>query len=183
MDKIKTAWEIALERSENIKIDESKIKEKLLIKKGQEIAASYLNNLEADIKTFNESFTKIKKDEENNVKEGIVKTLLNNINLPHDKYFEKSFLHLSNLALALNENSKESLDNILKLYNSYIDSQSKLVQDIKAQYGQMFQQKHPNIPIEQNPEFLKVLERNISALNDQASTMLKDFKQTLSNIL
>ncbi len=187
MAKIKSALEIALERSTDIDVDLNKIKEKELIKKGKALVGTYLNDLNKKPKDVLNKLKKYKDNDYNLVKKGIVDTIINNIKLPRDKVFDTYFNHISNLFISLADDKEQAttgFENINKLFLSYNESKEQLLEKIKEQFAPMNQ--NPNIPLEQNPEFMKILENNFNSLNDQAQEMLNNFieqiKMTISKV-
>ncbi len=184
MGKIKSALEIALERSNDIDIDVNKIKEKELEKKGKALVGSYLNDL---TKTPDYVLNNLKKFNNKDiilVKKGINETIINNIKLPKDSLFETSFNHLSKLSIELSTDkakTKELFENINKLFLSYNDSKEQLVEKIKEQFAQINQ--NPDVPLEQNPEFMKILENNFNSLNEQANQMLENFMMQIKEFI
>lgn len=186
MSRIKSAWEIALERSESIDIDETSLKKKESIKKGKIICGTYLNDVQIKPSTVINKLNKVNKEEFDDVRNGIIQTIYNNIKLPKDKFFKANLDHLNLLAQSLSTNKEDvntCFSNLEKLYNSFIDSQEQLLTKLKEQYGSALQQQNPNVPLENNSEFIKIVEDNFNVLNEQASTMLNTFITELKTVL
>lgn len=80
MGRIKSAWEIALEKTADLHVDTEKIAHNNTVKKGSQITGSYLNNIDYTIEDFNKVF-----DEEKDKKalvEGIKNIIVLNVKLP-----------------------------------------------------------------------------------------------------
>ena len=87
MGRIKSAWEIALEKTQDIEIDEEKYRQETLLKEGMSLAGKYLNNPEM-------SYEQLEKDYSEGKKTGVVRTIFSNLGLPQDNSYKMRFERL-----------------------------------------------------------------------------------------
>ena len=80
MGKIRSAWEIALEKTENIQVDREKLKLEEDIKKARRAAGAFLNDEENKGESLEDDLNAIGNDKA--VREGVKLTVLQNLTLP-----------------------------------------------------------------------------------------------------
>jgi excinuclease ABC subunit A len=86
MARIKSAWELALEKTENLHVDLDKIKKDNTIKLGRKICGLYINDIDFSMEKFKSVYEK--ETDKTNLKEGIINSLLINLSLPKDLSFD-----------------------------------------------------------------------------------------------
>ncbi|MBG0767971.1 MAG: hypothetical protein H0S77_10250, partial [Spirochaetaceae bacterium] len=79
---IKSAWELALEKTENLQADPKKIKKEQLIKRGRQLAATFLMDIDATKEGTKKQYASYVGQEKDAVKEGMAITFLSNLSLP-----------------------------------------------------------------------------------------------------
>lgn len=190
--KIKTALEKALERAAAMpEISDSKLKEMDYFPKGQAIAGKYLHQ-GADIGPMLANF---EQDNLPYVKQGIMDTLLKNLNLPTDEatlntakraleafYYIKADHH--GLAQIIGEVEQ------LFLYYQQIVEQAKasvkaqlmpkfqaLQEQLSAQYGSQIE-----LDIEKQPDFHNELAKVLKQLNQRFGSAMEEVKEKLKNL-
>lgn len=193
MGKIKSALELAMEKTADLAIDREKLKQKDLRKKGQILASSILNRTEKDGESKLQSFSS---EDLNYVKEGIVETVIANIRLPlyinsdnNLELLEKTFSFISDKE----EIYSVIFDQLKQLFEKFIEDIQNLAEALKEQYmpvlmqkqQQMMQQTGQNVQIEpeQDPEFMELLSKNRKALEEQYNTVIAQAKTELSKII
>ena len=88
---IKSAWELALEKTEGLQIDSEKIKSELTIKEGRQIAAALLNDIDVTKEETAERHNAFSGEKKRLIKEGMALTLLSNLTLPRNTLFKDTF--------------------------------------------------------------------------------------------
>jgi len=193
---IKSALEIALERTKDVKSDPGTIKSDKLIKEGQKLASDYLFNIDVD-KTDLEK--KIKKFSDENKKffiEGLKKTFLSNLHLPKTDNFEEILDKLKAGLIAITANKKNAtvmIEQIKQFYTQYLENRSQLIEALKQQYAPRLMQKQQEmaerygqevtLSPDQDPEFMELLKSNLLKLETQYSESLSKAKEELDKIL
>lgn len=196
MGKIKSAWEIALEKTEHITIDPEKIRHDEWIKKGRQLAGSYLNNIDRTIEEATTDYEACTQEEKPAVTEGIRIAVMQNITLPVDDYYHDRFVKTRNLAELISvEKSQVAavFDQLQNLFSEYIQMQDMLLQRLKEQYQPILEQKQAqyrqqygqNITLqpEQDPEFIKLLQQHYKQMESQYQQAMEEAKQQLSALL
>ena len=82
MARIKSAWEIALEKTQDIEIDEAKYRSDTLLRDGMALAGGYLNNTDQSLDVVAAKYASYNADDKTIVRTGMVSTIMSNISLP-----------------------------------------------------------------------------------------------------
>ncbi len=193
---IKSAWELALEKTEGLTIDSEKIKADLTIKEGRQLAAAFLNDIdmtkEATIKRYNT----YSGDKKLLVKEGMALTLLSNLTLPRNALFRETFGKVLDLGLIIadsNEQITQILGQLEGFFTQYLENQDDLIDRLKAQFEPHLRQKEaqlraqygPNFTLraEQDAEFMKILDQQLAKLDEQYTQILSQAKDQIKELL
>ncbi|MGE4584593.1 MAG: DUF6657 family protein [Sphaerochaeta sp.] len=193
---IKSAWELALEKTEALQADPEKIKRDLKVKEGRQLAATFLNDIDATKEVTEQKYASYQGQAKEAVKEGMVLTLLSNLALPRNKMFKDSFAKVIDLGLILgsgNEQLSELLGQLEGFFSQYLQNQDDLVERMKQQFAPHLQQKEaqlrqqygPNFTLrpEQDPEFMKLLDKQLSQLDEQYANILGQAKEQIKEML
>ena len=182
MGRIKSAWEIALEKTQDIKVDPEKLKRDELLTLSRKLAGSFL----IDYSMTDEAFLKALDDMENKAlaSRTILETVVANLSLPSNEYYTDRLQRLGqmmNLASPQNEEAQEAFSQLEGLFAQYIVAKADLLKRLKDQYQQMAKQKgtYPD----NDPEFVKLCDTYIDKLQSQFSEALEQMKSALSQAL
>lgn len=193
MGKIKSALELAMEKTADMAIDRDMLKQKELIRKGQILASSILNKSEKDGAAKLQTY---KGKDLIYVKKGIGETLLSNIRLPLYINSEDN-LPLIEETFSLISKKEEIyslvFSQLKELFEKFLDDIQNLTEGLKQQYmpvlrqkqQQLMQQTGQNVQLEpeQDPEFLEILSKNRKALEDQYNNVIALAKAELIKII
>lgn len=193
---IKSAWELALEKTEALQVDPVKIKRDLKVKEGRQIAATFLNDIDATKEETEKQFAQFEGEDKQLVKEGMTLTLLSNLSLPRTAAFKDSFVKIVQLGLIVaegNEQAGELISQLEGFFSQYLENQDDLVERMKQQFGPHLEQKQaqlrkqygPNFILrpEQDPEFMKLLDKQLGQLDEQYTNILSQAKGQLKEML
>ncbi len=193
---IKSALEIALERTKDVKGDPNTVKQDKILKAGRKLASEYLNTLNFDIKKMNTQINEYNGEDRKIFLNGIIKTFIANINLPKNDSYEDILQKISQGLGELSSNKKDTvkmIDQIRQFYIQYLENKEQLIDAIKQQYGPRLMQKQQelaekygqnvNISPEQDPEFIEILQSNIQKLDTQYGESLTGAKEELAKIM
>lgn len=197
MAKIKSAWEIAMERTENLDIDPVKLKNDVLIKKGKQLAGKFLNDITYHESELKSELKKMNDEDKNLVLEGIKSIILINIALPNNDLYQDKNARLKELALLIKKNdntmASEAIAQLDTFYKQYFDNQDDLVEQLKKQFEPQLQQKSSqlskqygqevHLSAEQDPEIMKIIQQQVKKLQDQYTQTLNTFKEQISKSL
>lgn len=187
MSLLKSAWEIALERTEDIEIDTQKIRRDMLIDEGRRMAGAYLSDIEAQLSTLESSFKEKSDTEKPLITKGLAMTIIANIALPQSDDYMPRVEKMKDIATLIDIQEGEAVELIGQIgtfMGKYLDSRDNLLERARAQYKPLFEQKQQQqhaqygratySSMEQDPEFVQFIQKNYSQLSTQ-------FQQTLDN--
>lgn len=193
---IKSAWELALEKAENLQVDPVKIKRDLKVKEGRQLAGTFLSDIDATKESTKKQYDAVPIEDKEAFKEGMALTMLSNLALPRSAAFKENFAKVLDLGMILgegNEQLEQLLGQLEGFFSQYLENQEDLVERLKQQYAPALQQKEaqlrkqygPNFTLrpEQDPEFMKLLDKQLSQLDDQYTNILTQAKLQIKELL
>ena len=195
MSKIRSAWEIALEKTENIEVDRDKLRKEENMRKARSLAGSFLNGDEQmTVSDLEKQYAAI--EDRNAAKEGIKLSLMQNITLSTEEdvtnRYEK-LLSLASLVSKGNEDVMALMNQIVSFLRQYPQHRKQLVEQLKQHFAPMLEQKAAqmkekygqDVPLsaENDPEFLKIAQQNLDQLAKQYEDTLRDAKEKLDALL
>ncbi len=194
MARIKSAWEIALEKTESLNIDVDKINKNNAIKLGRRICGLYLNDIDYTLEKFKKEYNEAK--DKASTKEGIVNNLLINLTLPSDLSFESTLDKINDIISEISDNSDEiinTINQVKEFFKQYLNHQDDLVNQMKEQFAPVLQQKEAQLQqqygpdfrysAEQDSEFMKLLDDNLKRLDQQYNETLDNVKEKIKQDL
>ncbi len=193
---IKSAWELALEKTASLEADPAKIRRDMKIKEGRQIAAAFLMDIDVKKEDTQAKYDAYPEDEKQTIREGMALTLLSNLALPRTPLFKEAFPNLLALGTIIAEGDEQITSLVSQVegfFSQYLQNQEDLIARMKEQFGphleqkqaQMRQQYGPNFVLrpEQDPEFMKLLDKNLAQLDDQYNGILDQAKDQLKQLL
>lgn len=194
MGKIRSAWEIALEKTENIQVDKEKLRLDEDIKRARMAAGAFLNDEENKGESLKDDLEKI--GNENAVREGVKLTVLRNLTLPQDTVLTDRYERLTALvAMMAGENSEAAalMSQITGFCKQYPEHRKQLIDQLKEQFAPMAEQKAAQlraqygqdvpVSLENDPEFLKIAQTQLDRLAKQYNDTLDGAKAQLKDML
>jgi len=198
MSKIKSALELALERTADVQVDRDAVRRDSAVKRGKAAAGSRLTDPKSE--SLRKIIDETEKDERDWVKNGIVDTLLANITLPR---YETDLDRFPAVADAIREigppkgHDAKNLDYLLEqysgLFRQYIDNLKQLEQQLRERWEPRLRQKEQQVrqqtgqtvrlSADQDPEFSKVLSEELSRLDGQYAEVLAQGKDEIRKLL
>ncbi|MFA6845517.1 MAG: DUF6657 family protein, partial [Sphaerochaetaceae bacterium] len=172
MSLIKSAWEIALEKTEHIQVDEQKIAKNAKRQEGRKLAADFLHNFDVTFEQTKKKLGMFKGEEKKQVIEGIVMAFLDNVSLPRNDQYKQEFAKVIQLSTLIGSKEVEQLtQQLLQFFEQYLAQQKQLTERLKQQYQPKLEQKQAQLAqqygddfvlkAEQDPEFIKMLDENL----------------------
>ena len=175
MGKIKSALEIALERTESVKGDKDSIALFQAKQKGKKLAGDFL---EGTVKSLEDEIKKEEKSARGNLKQGVFDVLVSRLNLPAA---EEDLKGLENAAQGLsaiidNKRFNEIAKQFNQIMKQYLEEASQYEEAVKRQYAPKLRQKEEELsrrlgrtikidPL-QDPEFVAFFNQHINALKE-----------------
>ena len=185
MGEIKTALEIALERTETVKSDKSSVEQFEMKRRGKKLANAFLDgevDLSAEIK-------KTQEDGRESLKRGIFDVLVTQIVLPAGKEDEKRIEKVGNGLQAVINDSQFSVmfKQLVQLFGQYLKESAQYEQAIRQQYAPKLRQKEEELSRRmgrevridpfQDPEFAAFYNQHMSALKGNYETVIEQAKE------
>jgi hypothetical protein len=179
MGKIKSALEIALERTESIKTDKASVGLFEARQQGKRLANDYLSNPSTSLEG---EINKIPKDQRESLKQGIFDVLAPQINLPNTADdLPRIEAAGKGLCLLINEKSPKEggrfngmIKQLVQLLSNYLNEAAQFDQAIRQQYAPKLRQKEEELSRRmgreiridpfQDPEFVNFYNQNFNAL-------------------
>ena len=193
---IKSALEIALERTKDVKSDPNTIKSDNLVKEGQKLASDYLNNTDGDLTDLEKKIKNLSDDNKKFFIEGLKKTFLSNLRLPKTNNYEDLLNKIMEGFSLFTANKKDAtimVEQIKQFFSQYLENRSQLIEAIKQQYAPRLMQKQKEmaerygqevtLTPDQDPEFIELLKSNLLKLETQYGESLSKVKEELEKLL
>lgn len=196
MGLIKTAMELALERTEGLKADRSGLKAQDAKRAGRMLAARRLE--EGPSFDLKKELSKVPKGEDHDAREGAAEAILARFQLPRDevslKGLEDAAAALASLAQGLGADKRilgvaKQLGDFMR---RYLEDSSRLEEGMAAQYAPKLRQKEQEIKRRtgqdmkidprRDPEFLSLLSKASGQLKGQYQEALDQAKEDLKAI-
>lgn len=194
MGKIKSAWEIALEKTEGITIDKEKMKYQSDVEKARKAAGSYMLADKADDEAF---ITNLKDIDPKAMKEGLLMTADANISLPEsEEGNEERFKRIKTIIAIASDNNSNALaltDELIGFLNQYPLHRKDLVEKMKAQYKPILDEKSEklskqygqdiHLTYENDKEFMEAASKNLERLENQYQQTVRNAKAQLKQMI
>lgn len=141
MSGIKSAYELAMERAKNIKVDPVEIKRKEREQIGKEAGSSFLNKPKYDLEKF---IKETGKDDITDILNGLMWVFKKNITLPYSTSDVDKLLKIKEGVLKLTDKEDEAnqiFTQLTTIFQQYIESSKTLLEQCKEQFAPRLQQK------------------------------------------
>lgn len=195
MSEIKSALELALEKTEGVHGNKEKLLEHDTIQQGKMIASKYLQDPENPENEIGGFLKGVEEKKLSWLKEGIFKTLLSNINLPAE---EEDLLKLKVLEtgfctiIKTRQQISQMLGQLNQFFSQYLKNKEELKEHLSTQFTPKLKQKAEELSRKtgseiildpsSDPEFLLALKQNTALLNNQYQEALANFKDQLRSL-
>ena len=183
MARIRSAWEIALEKTRDIEIDEQKYREGTLEKEGMALAGGYLNNTDKPFDEVVAKYSSYSPEDLAIVRKGMAGTIISNISLPSDDIFRLRFDRNCDLARLVSGNDPE-VDGLMHqvgdFLQQYIDARAAFVDRMQQQIRQAMEENPESV---NSSQYSQIISQNLKKMEAQYSDALENTKETLRQIL
>jgi len=191
MGKIKSALEIALERTESVRSDKGSIGQFEAKRKGKKLANEFL---EGTVQSLEEEIKKSSGEEQSCLKQGAFDVLISQIALPVVKDDLKRIeaagrgLH----AIIGGKRFGEIVKQLGQIMNQYLEEAGQFEEAIKRQYAPKLRQKEEELSRRmgravqldpfQDPEFVSIYTQNINALKANYQAAVDQVREEAQNL-
>jgi phosphoenolpyruvate-protein kinase (PTS system EI component) len=190
--EIKSAVELALEKTQDVEADKKTLEAHEHRQAGQKLVSQLLEDPEFDPK---KELKKYSGEQLRWVKEGFFKVLLSNISLPESETEMERIKTVRRGCEAILKD-KKSLDYLFEqveqLFSQYLQNRQQLIEQLRQQYEQHMQRQQQQQGNQQlggqgrdpanDPEFSKALQQNLSQLKDQYGPVVDQVRDQLQQI-
>ncbi|MEW6727033.1 DUF6657 family protein [Desulforudis sp. 1088] len=192
-DRIKTAWEKALERAAGINISAEDLTRMEEMDAGKALGARYIRDTNVDLEA---ELDKYQDSSRENVRKGLAETLLRAISLPTDETTLQHNLRAMQGLLMLTSN-KGRLQSIFTeldtLFNYYAQAYKQAYLTVRDKYERRAVQTQQalemqtgvrmRVNVERMPEFMDEWMRTLGNLNAQYEQLLAEKKERIKEII
>lgn len=190
MSRIKSAWEIALEKTDKIEVDETRVRRNTHISEIKYILGSYLTSEERKDDELKDKLSLYKKDE---IKEAGETIILNSLFLPQEaKDNSEKEVRVETLLSIVLEDNEEALSLLKSIFNhtnQYPKHKEELISRLKEQLEPMLKQKEErmraqygeaiHLTIESDKEAMETVKNYTERLFNQYQETLDEAKNQL----
>ena len=186
MGRIKSALEIAMERTESVKGDRASIDLFEAKQRGKKLANDFLSG---EIQYLEDEIKKAPKEQRSSLKQGMFDVLISQITLPNSLEDEKRLETLGRGLQAIIANSKFSATyrQFLLGIGQFLSEVVKYDELIQRQYAPKLRQKEEELSRRlgqtvqidpfQDPEFIAFYNKNMTVLRDNYQTMVNQVQE------
>jgi len=191
MGKIKSALEIALEKTESVKSDKGSIGQYEAKQKGKKLANQFL---EGEVKSLQDEIKKSPADEKESLKQGIFDVLISQITLPLLKDDMKRIEAAGQGLSAVIEGKRfaEISKQFVQVMNQYLEEAGNFEEAVKRQYAPKLRQKEEELSRRmgrkikldpfQDPEFAAFFNQNIQVLKANYQAAADQVREEAQNL-
>ena len=186
MGRIKSALEIALERTSEVKSDKTSITQFEAKQRGKKFANEYL---ETEGKNIADYIKQCPAEQRSSLQQGLFETLLSQITLPASQADQERIDNAGKgLAVVINNSRFSALfKQLAQVLSQYIEETAQLEELLKRQYAPKLKQKEEELARRlgrqvridpfQDPEFIAFYNQNINALKANYQSAIDHFRE------
>ena len=186
MGRIKSALEIALERTSDIQTGKSSINHYDAKQRGKKFANEYLEDSEKNITDF---INQCPAEQCQSLKRGLFEIFISQINLPVSQADEKRIANAGKGLAAVINNSRFNamFKHLRQILSQYMEEASQYEELLKKQYAPKLRQKEEELSRRlgrqlridpfQDPEFIAFFNQNINALKANYQNAINEFRE------
>ncbi|MFP4432509.1 MAG: DUF6657 family protein [Spirochaetaceae bacterium] len=192
MGEIKSALELALERTAGVQGDKKSVEEYEHKQKGKRLLSQLTENPKLDIK---KELLPYKGEQRKWVVDGFVDVALSNLVLPTTEADLERLEPIKNgLAIALGKKAEIEylFDQAHQLLTQYLENRQQLIEHVRNQFAQRIRQKEEELARQygssvrldpaQDPEFAGVLQQNMRQLQGQYQQVLDQLREEVRRL-
>jgi predicted acylesterase/phospholipase RssA len=192
MGEIKSALELALERTNNVQSDKKLIEKNNTIDAGRKAAFEYMEKSGTSAASLEKIIKESSKEKQQWLREGIFKVLINNLKLPENESSLKKIDKIRDGFSAIVENKKESIflfSQIDQAFKQYLQNKKSVIENLNNNFEQKLKEKEEilskqlgakvTLKPENDPEYKEYLHKITNQLDQQYSELIVQIKSEL----
>jgi len=192
MSEIKSALELALEKTAEVKSDKSSVEAHDARQEGMKLAGRFLEDPKLDVER---EIKKMDKSRRRSVREGFYQVLLSHLALPGQ---ETDVQRLGVVQTGLQQVIRDKnlvdglMEQVIQYLQQYLDTKNQLTERLREQFEPRLRQKEQQIaqqtgrPVRldpaNDPEFAEALNANVQQLRSQYGQVIDQAKQQLDQL-
>ncbi|MFQ3547987.1 MAG: DUF6657 family protein [Termitinemataceae bacterium] len=192
MARIKSALELALERTESVKSDKQSIELFELKREGKKIAGAFLDNPEET--TIEAALKKHPREKQQVLKEGIFDVLVSQIRLPatQEEISKQESIGKAIQFLVNDRRFGQLFGQLIQLFQRYLAEVEQFDQAIRRQYAPKLRQKEEELARRfgravqldpfQDPEFVAFYNQNMNALKGRYESAIEQVRDQATQL-
>jgi hypothetical protein len=190
MSEIKSALELALEKTKSIATDKETIEKEKFIKQGKTLVSRFLENPNASFKDVLKHYDKKQKAW---VKDGIVQVVMANLVLPQNHVGLKKNKRLEEVLKDIVQDKvflNKIFEQLVSFFEEYIEEKERIIRLIDEQYARRLAQKEEELskklgqPVKidksTDPEYASIIRNNIARLDEKYQAVLSKVKSEIT---
>ncbi|MFW5683811.1 MAG: DUF6657 family protein [Spirochaetota bacterium] len=192
MSEIKSALELALERTADVKGDRSSLEAHESRQTGMRLAGKFMEDPSMDIAT---EFNQVETAKRAGAKSGFFHVMLSHLALPNHEADLQRFqsVHQGLKAVIADEQFVDGLmDQVTQYLQQYLETKNQLTERLRQQFQPRIKQKEQQIAQQtgrqvrldpaNDPEFAQALNQNIGRLQEQYGQVIDQAKEQLEQL-
>jgi len=185
MGEIKSALELALERTNNVQSDKKLIEKNKAIDEGKKSAFEYMEKNNGKETSFEKLIKESSKEKQQWLREGMFKVLISNLKLPEDESSFKKINKIRDGFSAIVEDKKEVIflfSQIEQVFKQYLQNKNSIIENLNNNFEQKLREKEEalskqlgtkvTLKPENDPEYKDYLRKMTNQLNQQYREVL-----------
>lgn len=195
MGEIKSALQIAMERTESVKGNKESLMAHEKRQDGKRIASKFLMEPDVTKSYLKDALKPFSGKEEKWVKEGFLETIMSNMSLPNREIDLQVLPRIEEVLLLFIKEKKQVsyiIDQVKQFFSQYLQNREQIRQHLEEQFQPKLREKeqqlaqqlgaHVELSPEQDPEFVEYLHRQYGQLDEQYQQALDQVKEQIKSL-
>jgi hypothetical protein len=192
MTEIRSAWEIALERTKDVAPDKQALQANTYKTEGKKAASKFFADEETDLKELLKGYDNTQLV---HVREGLLDALLANLKLPADELALTQSRRAGRGLYAVIKDQKrleKLLNQMQQFLEEYLEERKRLIQAVEQQYEPILRRKEEELAKQMgarvkldpamDPEYNKLLRQNLAHLEERYNEVLEQVKEEITRM-
>ncbi len=196
MSKIRSALDIALERTESVESNPEKMREEKFTQEGQRLFSKYFFEKEKTLDDIKHDLSSTDEKERIYMIRGFTHTLLANLTLPANDLYVENLGAIKEAAAHLSREPEEVSKLFIQIdgfFQQYLQQSSQLRSSVEQQYAPKLRQKQQQLAKQfgsaveltpdRDPEFIELLQRHQQDMDRQYQEIVEDIKEQILDLV
>ena len=192
MGEIKSALELALERTNNVQSDKKLIEKNNTIDQGRKAAFEYIEKNDVKPASLEKKIKESSKEKQQWLKEGMFKVLISNLKLPENESSFEKINKIKDGFSAIAENKKEIVflfAQIEQVFSQYLHNKNSVIENLNNNFEQKIKEKEEilssqlgtkvTLKAENDPEYKEYFHKITNQLDQQYSEVIVQIKNEI----